>query len=654
MSLLNRIVKSNGQEIGPSSIVSLTYTETVNSGSNLEPGCVSVASLDIVYRQGVSLAYGDEFTYYVHDSESGKDTLIGTFIAEKPSRESTTTYSVLAYDKLSKSEKDLSSWLNSIQDQFPIQLYAFAQQVCEQCGLSLANLELLNGDHMVRQFYADGITGRQLLSWIAQASATFCHCTPSGRVSFEWYAQVQGTYIRPGFDSARATVRLAGETLRTNAYRVYRVGVNSIGYFSDSLQYEDYISEAPVKVQIRRSDTDVGVIYPPDEESTNALVIQNNMLLVAETPDELNGVAENIFNVVRGLSFTPFSVELPMTTAFRAGSIITIQNATGHSFSSPVQSCSWSSGRLTLTSTGDPTRDSSRAVNSKTYENLDGKLLNINANVDGLTVTSVKKGEVRSEFALDDSSVRINTGLISFESNSIEIESDNFKLTPEGDVSAAGVFTSHDGNQKSSVRSGGVFTYSGDALCTAIQKFSDDTEAMGAVVCYGPVSGGGRHVEAVMRATAYGGAIGLTDNTGRQVVQIANGIVQAEGLGITGEKNRIVDTSFGKLKFHAIESPRPCFQDFGSGTCGQDGICTITMDPRFEDAVSAGVMPTWMVTATSPGQMWVENGFTAIVHGEPGQTFNWSVTAPQRGYENQYADPWVFPGDTEGGTNEED
>lgn len=640
MSLLNRIVKSDGQEIGPSSIVSLSYTETVNSGSNLEPGCVSVATLEIVYRQGVALTYGDEFEYHVVDSESGNDTLIGVFIAEKPSRESATTYAVTAYDKLSKSEKDLSEWLNSIQDQFPIQLYSFTKQVCEQCGLTLKNAELLNGDHMIRQFYADGITGRQLLSWAAQATATFCRCSPFGEVSFEWYTPIRGAHIASGTKDTPVILRLAGDRLRTSLGETYRILAQSKGYFADSLQYEDYVSEAPVKVQIRQADDDVGTVYPPDEERTNALVIQNNMLLGADSANELTELAENIYSVMADTSYTPFSAELPMTLAFRAGNIISVYAAAGASFKTYVQSCSWNSGRMTLTATGNPTRDSSGAVNSKAYENLDGKLLRINADVNGLTVTSVKKGEVRSEFALDDSSVHITSGLIAFDSNTIEINSDNFTLTQKGDVSASGSFSSSDEYQESVLSQGGVFVYKDGDLCTAVHRFSGGTAGMGSVLCYGPGTSGGRVTSVILRADTSGGVFSLQDANGSTVIQMTEGVIFAKGLGVSGEKNRIVETSYGKVKFHALESPQPNFQDFGSGVCGSDGTCLLTLDPRFAEAVSERKPPLWYVTPTSEGIMWVENGVAAIVHGAPNQTFNWMVCAPQRGYEDQYADPW--------------
>lgn len=53
-----------------------------------------------------------------------------------------------------------------------------------------------------------------------------------------------------------------------------------------------------------------------------------------------------------------------------------------------------------------------------------------------------KTNEIRSKFAMDSTSIEIESGVISFKSNTITIESDNFNLTGKGEVSAKGTFIS--------------------------------------------------------------------------------------------------------------------------------------------------------------------------------------------------------------------
>ena len=58
--------------------------------------------------------------------------------------------------------------------------------------------------------------------------------------------------------------------------------------------------------------------------------------------------------------------------------------------------------------------------------------------------TPVQSGNIRSKFALDASSVTIDTGRLTFNSNTVVINSTNFKLDASGNVTAKGTFESGD------------------------------------------------------------------------------------------------------------------------------------------------------------------------------------------------------------------
>ena len=87
--------------------------------------------------------------------------------------------------------------------------------------------------------------------------------------------------------------------------------------------------------------------------------------------------------------------------------------------------------------------------------------------------TPVQSGNIRSKFAMDASSVTINTGRLTFNSNTIVINSTNFKLDGDGNVTAKGSFES--GNEQSggyvSIKDGKLqIKYDGD-----INLFFDTT-----------------------------------------------------------------------------------------------------------------------------------------------------------------------------------
>src|SRR5699024_5929950 len=116
----------------------------------------------------------------------------------KPTKQSRNTYKVYAYDAVSKLDGIQSTWLRSIQGKFPMSLWAFAQAVAQQCGVTLESTALpRSGDYQVQAFYSDNLTGRQLLSWVAEASCTFLRATPDGGIEFARYIENPVTGIFP-------------------------------------------------------------------------------------------------------------------------------------------------------------------------------------------------------------------------------------------------------------------------------------------------------------------------------------------------------------------------------------------------------------------------------------------------------------------------
>lgn len=119
-----------------------------------------------------------------------------------------------------------------------------------------------------------------------------------------------------------------------------------------------------------------------------------------------------------------------------------------------------------------------------------------------------------------------------------------------------------------------------------------------------------------------------------------NGVCSVRTLIAWDGKDRVVQTdSWGNRAIAAMESPEPMFCDAGSGEIDETGVCYIEINPIYGETTSATVVRRWYVTPTSDGALWVEKTvWGAIVHGEPGMTFDWMVGSIQRGYEGVYAE----------------
>ncbi len=350
-----------------SAVKSLTLHTAVNAGQEFTIGSAfsDYIEAEIWADPGGSLQItaGDALTYYRQD-DAGSRTKVSVFYAEKPTRTKRNSYKITAYDTMSKLDADFSGWLRANQAQFPKTIWQLVQLACQRAGVTLASSSLpINGSYSVQAFYADDLTCRQIISWAAEAAGCYAHMNADGKLQFLTYTD------------KRSTVKITPDGAS-----------NSTAYYADSLSYEDYTVKAIEKVQIRQSDSDVGVIYPDSTTATNTYAVQGNLLLTTGTEANLKSVVQNLYNVLKNVTYTPCKVAVPSSSGLACGQIVHVKDARGREFDTYLMSATISSGKASFESVGSASRESSSAVNSQSYKNLTGKMLEIKTSVDGLEV----------------------------------------------------------------------------------------------------------------------------------------------------------------------------------------------------------------------------------------------------------------------------
>ena len=367
------LLKEDGSEIGSTIILSCTLTTSVNSENEFTLGsaCTDEIEVEYIAADEKLIAQGDKLTLYTVDDANTR-TKAGVFYCEKPEYQgmmrevsgSNAVYKVVAYDTMSKLDADFSGWLHANQAQFPKTIWQLVQLACQRAGVTLASSSLpINGSYSVQAFYADDLTCRQIISWAAEAAGCYAHMSADGKLQFLTYAD------------KRSTVKITPDGAS-----------NSTAYYADSLSYEDYTVKAIEKVQIRQSDSDVGVIYPDSTTATNTYAVQGNLLLTTGTEANLKSVVQNLYNVLKNVSYTPCKVSVPSSSGLACGQIVHVKDARGREFNTYLMSATISSGKASFESVGSASRESSSAVNSQSYKNLTGKMLEIKTSVDGLEV----------------------------------------------------------------------------------------------------------------------------------------------------------------------------------------------------------------------------------------------------------------------------
>ena len=283
-----------------------------------------------------------------------------------------------------------------------------------------------------------------------------------------------------------------------------------------------------------------------------------------------------------------------------------------------------------------------------------------------LTAILIKSADGRA-------TIDLSNGDVSFTGNSVSIQSDNFAMDKQGNVSAKGTFTSQNGvsgpGNNESVLSSGRLSFtrtvnSGDKRNAIVMYGEGQNASHGRIMVYGTGNDGRQQDDVVILGYFDGGQVIIKNAGGNATISLYGAMGRGDfsgdvnvqgptGLGVSNkvscraldcwdssQKSGVVQTSFGNLKIIAFETPEPTFADTGSGICDENGLCFIVPDPRFGEVISSGTTPRWQVTPTSKGNVWVEKrGANAIIHGAPGMTFDWMCMAPQKGISAQYAEP---------------
>lgn len=256
-----------------------------------------------------------------------------------------------------------------------------------------------------------------------------------------------------------------------------------------------------------------------------------------------------------------------------------------------------------------------------------------------------------------------------FNANSIEINSTNFQLDSDGNVTANGAFTAQGmsaGYLNQAVLSGGALTFnretsSGQVLQAAALYGIGANASFGYFELDGTLGGGsqgamfllygdfdGSHMS--MRdgngnaTITFGGQAGSAVFTGNMDIQGSTGLgvtqtVSCQNLNCWGSKSRVVPTSVGAVKMAALETPEPVFADSGSTQLNDDGLCLLELDPVYAETIEPGKALRWLITPTGEGTAWIEKrGNCAMVHGTPGLTVDWMCIGTQRGCADVYAE----------------
>lgn len=291
---------SLSMSISDENIGSIKFTEAISDTDNLFfVGCIS---------SGIELTLNN-FTTDIHlntievYAQKGNTTELKIFTGKVYTADldgRNNTMKVVAYDALYRVfNADVTSWYDNLV--LPMTMKAFRDSFFSHFGITQKTTTLLFDDFVVDRTIGgeegnQGILGRDIIRPLCEANVCFGHIDYDGEF----------TYLN--ITNNNRTVALAEVSAMTKA---------------------DYVTDEIDKVIVRMDEEDIGAI---SGYGTNAYIIEGNMFFYGLNVEDLQSIADNIYDELSGFTFQPLESEQMFNPIYELGDKITVPDGFGNTY----------------------------------------------------------------------------------------------------------------------------------------------------------------------------------------------------------------------------------------------------------------------------------------------------------------------------------
>ncbi len=587
----------DGTEISNSNILSesMTLSEILFDDEQIHFGRCGISEFKVTIVNIAANLKDQEIKVFV---DINKNRLpLGVFTirdVEKTANKSKKT--IIAMDKMDYIDVDVTKWYENLK--FPMTLKNFRNSFFEYIGLQQEQIALIFDDIYIDnplENYSQ-INGRTIIEGICEVNGVFGRMDRYGTF----------TYITLG-----TSPLYPSETLYPSEKDLYPS--DGIGFYENVSKkyinaiYEDYMTTEIDKIIIvdgNGSQSQYGV-------GNNAYVINSNYVLYNRTAEELQNIAKKFLNQVNGIIYCPATINLKGLPYVEIGDRLYVETS-----NDTIETYVFSRTLSGIQSLRDKYESKGEEYLLNDLNSIQSKIENLNretekvkidvhATQDGL-LSKVEKGTVSSEISQEADQIVIK-------GNRLVVDSDNFNLTSEGNVTITGNIAAHDGIDFYSE----YLSQNVNFARVIVSTEQNDLELRDAYnfkfldVC--------RHSQSSDYVSNWYGSISFRD-----------------GISVAGTKSREIETKdFGKRLQYAYETPTPLFGDVGEGKTDETGICYIFLDDIFAETIDTKCEYQVFLQTYSDGNIFVEerNSSFFIVKGDANIKFGWEVKAVQKDYE---------------------
>lgn len=538
---------------------------------------------------------------------------------------------------------EVADWYNTLT--FPMTIKEFRDSFFEYLEIEQEDVALINDDLSITGDFVvtSKLTGRPIIKAICEINGVFGHMNANGKMD----------YISIPSDE-------------TVEYPYYRDGTGS---------YERDLVEPITGIIARDAEDDAGTIVGT---LTNPYIITGNPLVFGiEGTQELEDALTALLGKIGNITYRPFSVQsfgnpaLPIGTSI----ILNTRDITIESFIETRRLTGVQGLKDNIAAKGNKERLNDNIDLSNELYQTDGRYHLLRNDVNGLesevydehgnSVISQLSNEVvlkvdsngkivnvalnaeptGSAFkVVADNIDFISNGKIQLTSNSLEINSTNFRVTSSGELTCTRAIISGTTTELGLTKS---YEITSDHIQISLNNGSETTTTN--------IGGGSITLSTTQnnrRGSFSGTSIYYAYNNESKLVlsNKSNGVelgniwsdstpidaIYCRNLTVYGTKSRGVETEdYGNRLMYCYETPTPMFGDVGEGKIAEDGKCYVRMDSTFNQTISDGSYQVFL-QKYGQGECYVaeRKADYFVVEGTAGMRFGFEIKARQAGFEN--------------------
>lgn len=226
---------------------------------------------------------------------------------------------VTAYDAIYDiGESEVSSWYNGLK--FPLTLKQFRDSFFSYFGVEQVATTLPNDSMEVAETIKPSeLSGQTVMEAICSINGCFGHINHDGKFEYVFLkAIISGLYPKKGLYPQKGLYPRKGSEKEKVTGGKYK-----------SVKYEDFVCQKVTKVQIRKSENDIGAVYPNTEitENDNSYILQDNFLVYGMGADDLETIARNLYEVIKVVKYRPYNCEKIGNPCLSLGEAVNVYTA---------------------------------------------------------------------------------------------------------------------------------------------------------------------------------------------------------------------------------------------------------------------------------------------------------------------------------------